>query len=139
MRKIPGDLQDWLKEFSAAVRRRDIAAGKNLFASHVVAFGTVADRVNSLDELVARQWQTVWPGTADFDFDYASARAITAAGLATIVAEWKSTGLDGRQQPFPRRGRATIVLQPAADGWQAVHTHFSINPESTHDPVLRHA
>ena len=78
MRKIPGDLQDWLKEFSTAARRCDVAAGKNLFASHVIAFGTFAFRVNSLDELVARQWQ-------------------------------------------------------------AVHTHFSINPESTHDPVLRHA
>jgi len=78
MRKIPGDLHDWLKEFSAAVRRRDVAAGKNLFASHFVAFGTLAVRVNRLDDLVARQWQ-------------------------------------------------------------AVHTHFFINPESNHDPVLRHA
>ncbi|MEJ0090373.1 MAG: nuclear transport factor 2 family protein [Limisphaerales bacterium] len=139
MQSIPESLAGWLRVFSKAVRERDFTTGRNLFAGDVTAFGTVYFRVDNLDELVSGQWQTVWPRTTGFDFNHASARSVATADLATVMAEWESTGLDGAQNPVLRRGRATIVLKKSADGWKAVHTHFSINPHSTHDPVLRHA
>ncbi|MEI9862976.1 MAG: nuclear transport factor 2 family protein [Limisphaerales bacterium] len=139
MQKIPESLAEWMKVFSKAVRDRDFATGRKLFAGDVTAFGTVYFRVDDLDELVSGQWQMVWPRTADFDFNYDSARTVMTSELATVMAEWKSITLDGAQKSLLRHGRVTIVLQKSDNAWKAVHTHFSINPHSTHDPVLRHA
>jgi ketosteroid isomerase-like protein len=139
MQRIPDFLENWLKDFSAAVRRRDYVSGKNLFAGGADSFGTVCARAENLEELIARQWRQVWPKTKDFDFEYDAARAVVTDKLVTIFTGWRSTGFDPDQNPVERCGRATIVLQRSAAGWQAVHTHFSINPHHDHDPVFRHA
>jgi ketosteroid isomerase-like protein len=137
MQRVPDFLELWLKEFSTAVRRQDFTAGKKLFAGGANSFGTVCARMDSLDELVARQWRQVWPKTKDFDFDYDTARAVVTGELATILTGWRSDSFDAEKKTVERAGRATIVLQPSAIGWRAVHTHFSINPHPAHDPVLR--
>ena len=140
MLAIPADLENWLRLFSKAVRGRDFSAGRALFDGAVTAFGTVCSRAESLDELVSCQWQAVWPQTTGFDFDYVTARAMTAVDWATVIAGWRSTGFANGGKPVERLGRATLVLHKSAAGWKAVHTHFSINPQSSdHDPVLRHA
>ena len=139
MRAFPEDLSDWLAVFSKAVRERDFASGRKLFDEQVTAFGTVCSRVDSLDALVDGQWRAVWLQTVDFDFDYASARSVAMDSLAIIMIGWRSIGFAPDQKPVERHGRATIVLQQSTDGWKAVHTHFSINPQYAHDPVLRHA
>jgi ketosteroid isomerase-like protein len=132
----PKPLKAWLKDFSSAVRNRDIASGKRLFDEEVVSFGTACFRAENLDELVSRQWDIVWPGTRDFDFHYDSIRSVVNGKTAAIITDWESKGANGRQRAVLRSGRATIVLQKSKAGWKAVHTHFSINP-SQHDPVLR--
>jgi hypothetical protein len=100
---------EWLDAFAAAVRTRNYAAARRLFAPGVIGFGTVAC-VDSLDNLELLQWRQVWEATSGFRFETA-----TVLGDA-IAATWSSDG--------GRRGRATIVL---AEGL-AVHTHFSLSP-----------
>jgi ketosteroid isomerase-like protein len=128
MQAVPESLKNWLRLFSQAVRDRNLTEGKNLFDENVVSFGTVCFRVESLDDLAARQWQLIWPKTKKFEFDYDSARAIVDANLAVIMADWSSTGFNSDNLPFPRRGRATIALKKSASAWKAVHTHFSMDP-----------
>jgi ketosteroid isomerase-like protein len=140
MQAIPESLESWLNDFSKAVREQDFTAGRKLFDEDVTSFGTVCFHAGNLDELATHQWQLVWPKTADFNFNHATARAAVDGNLATVVAEWTSTGFDGTQKSFPRRGRATIVLKQFPHGWKAIHTHFSIGPASSdsHDPLFRH-
>ena len=136
MKAAPKSLKDWLRLFSRAVRERDLTSGRKLFHWQVVSFGTVCFRAGNLDELVHRQWEIVWPGTQNFDFEYNSARAVIEGKTAVLVTDWESTGINGHRTPVSRHGRATIVLKKNGVGWRAVHTHFSIDP-SQHDPVLR--
>ena len=121
------------------MRERDFGSGKNLFASGVIAFGTVCFRVEGIDALAARQWQAVWPNSEDFEFEYSSARAFVDAETAAVVAGWTSTGLTPDGSRFQRRGRSTLVLRRGAAGWKAVHTHFSLAPAQSDDPLLRQA
>jgi ketosteroid isomerase-like protein len=139
MKAVPEFLENWLKFFSRSVRDQDFEAGKKLFHISSVSFGTVCPRSENLDELIARQWQVVWPNTQDFDFEYASAQATVSAGMAVVCTGWRSTGFDKNLDPVSRQGRATIVLQKfAGNDWLAIHSHFSLNPTQPHDPVLWH-
>ena len=49
---------------------------------------------------------------------------------ATGIITWNSRGFDESGAPFPRPGRATIVLAraDAAAPWKGMHTHFSVFP-----------
>jgi ketosteroid isomerase-like protein len=131
---LPQDVQDWMTRFARCVRERDYVGGEALFSPAVDAFGTVADRARGLDSLVERQWREVWDATEGFDFDYATAQAWTGANLTCVAARWSSRGLAGTIMPADRTGRATLLLTRDARGWQAVHTHFSIDPvAAAHD------
>jgi ketosteroid isomerase-like protein len=136
MKAVPDFLENWLRLFARSVRNQDMIAGKKLFQAKAISFGTVCPRSESLDELVSRQWQVVWPNTRDFDFEYDTARAIADENLAVLIAGWKSTGFGSADRMFSRSGRATIVLGKTAAGWQAVHSHFSIKPTHAHDPIF---
>jgi ketosteroid isomerase-like protein len=128
-------LKRWLRLFSQAVRERDLVSGRKLFHQQVVSFGTVCFRAENLDELVCRQWEIVWPDTQDFDFEYDSTQELVEGKTALLIAHWHSTGSKGTQPSVSRHGRATIALKKMADGWKAIHTHFSIDPLQN-DPVL---
>lgn len=130
----PATPEQWLHTFEAAVRARDFAGGRTMFAADAVAFGTWARAVAGLDNIVREQWQNVWPRIRDFHFD-ADARVHTSGDSAWIAAGWQTevTGPDG--QPFTRPGRGTFVLERRAGKWLAVHSHFSLLPsqsESAH-------
>ncbi|HTR43244.1 MAG TPA: nuclear transport factor 2 family protein [Pseudomonadales bacterium] len=136
MKVASESLKDWLRLFSQAVRERDLVSGRKFFHQQVVSFGTVCFRAENLEDLVRRQWEIVWPGTQNFDFDYNSARAEIVGKSAVLITHWQSTGFIGRRASVSRRGRATIALKKTATGWKAFHTHFSIDPLQN-DPVLR--
>jgi ketosteroid isomerase-like protein len=118
--------EQWLQTFEAAVRARDFAGGRTLFATDAVAFGTWARAVAGLDNIVREQWENVWPRI----------RGVHAAGdSAWIAGGWLTevTGPDGR--PLTRPGRGTFVLERRGGTWLAVHSHFSLLPsqsESAH-------
>jgi len=126
--------EQWLRAFEAAVRARDFAAGRTMFADDAVAFGTWARAVAGLDNIVREQWQNVWPRIRDFHFE--PGVHIGADGdTAWIAGGWLTevTGADGR--PFNRPGRGTFVLERRGGKWLAVHSHFSLLPsqsESAH-------
>lgn len=128
MSKLPGPIENWLTTFAQAVRERDFAAGRQLFDADVVSFGTAGYRLNGLDQLVAEQWQVIWPKTSGFSFDLKTAHVVQNETLTLVVVEWSSQGTDGRGRLFPRQGRSTLLLRNGEDGLRAVHTHFSMSP-----------
>lgn len=126
----PATPEQWLREFEAAVRDCNFAAGRTMFAEDAVAFGTWARAVAGLDNIMREQWHNVWPRIRDFRFD-ADARVRTSGDSAWIAAGWQTqaTGPDGRS--FTRPGRGTFVLERRAGRWLAVHSHFSLLPSQS--------
>jgi ketosteroid isomerase-like protein len=134
MTSTPTTPEQWLEVFQAAVRGRDFAGGRALFAADAVAFGTWARAVAGLDNIEREQWHNVWPRIRGFHFD-ADTRVRTSGDHAWIAGSWGTevTGPDGR--PFNRPGRGTFVLERRDGRWLAVHSHFSLLPsqsESAH-------
>jgi ketosteroid isomerase-like protein len=131
MTLIDSSIQRWLSAFALAVRSRDFAAGRALCDTDVVGFGTVANHVTDLRSLEHDQWRQVWERTSDFEFDPGSASFMLDGNLACVAALWHSNGFDARGASIVRYGRATIVLRRGNDdSWRAVHTHFSLTPQS---------
>jgi ketosteroid isomerase-like protein len=130
----PPEIAAWISAFQTAVRARDFATGRTLFAPDAVAFGTFAAAVSGLDHIEREQWRQIWPRIREFRF----APEPAAAGdgdSAWIAATWSSeaTAPDGR--PFTRHGRATFNLARRDGRWLAVHSHVSLLPsqsESAH-------
>lgn len=121
-------IEAWLRAFAGAVRARDYAAGRSLFASEVIAFGTVVERAVGIDTLAARQWKVVWETTRDFDFDYASVCSEVVGDRAWVTPLWTSTATAGANAGARRSGRASLVLAREGAGWRALHSHFSLTP-----------
>ena len=127
-------LEQWLRAFEAAVRARDFAAGRTMFADDAVAFGTWARAVAGLDNIEREQWRNVWPRIRGFHFE-PDTHMHAAGDSAWIAGSWSTevTGPDGR--PFERPGRGTFVLERRDGRWVVVHSHFSLLPsqsESAH-------
>src|SRR5262249_41127850 len=78
---------EWLRAFEAAVRARDFAGGRTMFADDAVAFGTWARAVAGLDNIVREQWQNVWPRIRDFHFE-PGVHIGTAGDTAWIAGSW---------------------------------------------------
>jgi ketosteroid isomerase-like protein len=131
--------QQWLAAWGEEVARADIAAGRVRFDPDLSAFGTHADVVHGRDDVEEQQWSKIWPAIEDFRFDVDASEVIVSPDgrLAVVVAPWSSTGIGTDGEPFPRPGRATIVLRREGESaeWFGVHTHFSLArgvPSSTH-------
>jgi ketosteroid isomerase-like protein len=124
---------EWLETFARCVRERDMTAARTLFAPSVHAFGTHVERLDGLDDLMARQWRHVWARTRGFRF--LDAPIVTQASddgsLVCVQALWASEGVHSDGRTFDRGGRCTIVLRATSAGWVAVHTHFSRTPDGT--------
>lgn len=123
------EIARWLDEFAAAVRGVDYATGRRLYAPDVVGFGSVADRADGLDDLVARQWRRVWGVTRGFRFVDAGRVCRVVGDTAWVAADWWSQGGNPADGWYDRTGRVTIVLERRAGRWLAVHTHYSLAPK----------
>src|SRR6516225_219375 len=108
---LPEDVRRWLADFSQAVRARDFAGGRALFAPEVVGFGTRTAKMTGLDSLVERQWQPIWNCTEGFTFDFNDVHASIEGDLAWAAAAWESWGIAADGRKFQRLGRATYVLE----------------------------
>lgn len=128
MEPLPDFLEQWLRDFSRAVRDRDFRSGRDLFDEKVISFGTVCSRAENLDELMQQQWQLIWPNTEGFDFEYHSARSALSERQIVIISGWHSRRLVPDGQMLLRQGRATLVLKREGNDLRAVHTHFSMLP-----------
>jgi ketosteroid isomerase-like protein len=130
-------LAAWLRALERSVRAVDFAAGRELFADDVVAFGTRADVVSGLDNLEHQQWRGVWPNIRDFTFVLEHLQAGRDGDLAWGVVPFMSTGFHADGTPFSRPGRATIIAERRGGRWLAKHSHFSLHPgtpPTTHGP-----
>jgi ketosteroid isomerase-like protein len=122
------EIRHWLEDFAAAVRNRDFAAGRALFAEHVFAFGTRADRIEGLADLEADQWRPIWNSTRAYHFDHDAATIDVSGEMAWVAITWHSQGKDAAGTWYDRFGRATYILRRVQGAWVAVHSHHSINP-----------
>jgi ketosteroid isomerase-like protein len=124
---------DWLEEFAACVRNRDLHHGRELFDPRVRSFGTRAEDAHDLGDLVERQWSRVWFNTRGFRFLDETIEEISSedGSQVCVLALWKSEGLASDGKTFVRRGRCTVVLRRCDSDptrYVAVHTHFSKTP-----------
>src|SRR5467141_1690344 len=110
MAPASGTPEQWLQTFETAVRARDFAGGRTLFADDAVAFGTWARAVAGLANIEREQWQNVWPRIRGFHFE-PDTNVRTSGDHAWIAGSWSTevTGPDGR--PLERPGRGTFVLE----------------------------
>jgi len=122
------EIHQWLEDFAAAVRARDFAAGRALFADDVFAFGTRADRIEGLDDLEVDQWRPIWNSTRGYRFDHDAATIDVSGEMAWVAITWHSQGQDALGDWYDRFGRATYILRRVHGRWVAAHTHHSINP-----------
>src|SRR4030095_1554042 len=119
--------EDWLRTFEAAVRGRDFAGGRELFATDAMAFGTWARAVAGLDNIVREQWQNVWPRIREFHFE-PDVRVHASRDRAWIAGGWRSWSPAPAARPVTRPGRGSFVLQRRPGKWLAVPSHFSLLP-----------
>lgn len=125
----------WFDEFAACVRHRDLESGRRLFDPNCSSFGTRAERLRDLDDLVSRQWSPTWTTTRGFAAVPGTLTAQMAddGSMVVLTSQWESDGVRPDGSTFDRRGRCTIVLRKddgSAHGFVALHTHFSLNPEA---------
>jgi ketosteroid isomerase-like protein len=131
-------VRDWLARFAEKVRTVDYAGAYPFWHDDIVIFGTYQELVRSRAAWTDTQWDNVWPRTADFTFDLAESEILASpdGAMAVAIATWTSTGYHPDATPFPRPGRATIVLLRQADGsWLGVHSHMSLArgvPQDSH-------
>lgn len=131
-------IKDWLARFAACVREVDYAAAYPFWHDAIVIFGTFQELVRSRQAWTDTQWDNVWPRTADFAFDLANTEVLASpdGAMAVAITPWTSTGFHKDGTPFPRPGRATIVLARQPDGrWVGVHSHMSLGrgvPQDSH-------
>jgi ketosteroid isomerase-like protein len=132
------EVRDWLDRFAECVREVDYAAARPFWHPDVVVFGTYQELVKGLSAWTDRQWDNVWPRTAEFRFDLAETIVMASPNseMAVAIAPWTSTGFHEDGMTFDRPGRATIVLAKQPDGrWLGVHSHMSLArgvPQDSH-------
>ena len=123
------EVLDWLERFAQCVRDVDYASARPLWHPDIVIFGTYQELVKGLSTWTERQWDNVWPRTADFRFDSEKTLVMASpdGAMAVAIAPWTSTGFHENGISFHRPGRATIVLMRQPDvGWLGVHSHMSL-------------
>lgn len=123
-------IHQWLSGFSAAVRARDYVSGRDFFADEVIGFGSVAQRCDGLENLELNQWRKVWDVTTGFEFDLPSTVVGVDGRMAWAASAWQSTGKTPSGAPMLRRGRSTFVFRLDNAQWRAVHSHFSLEPQT---------
>lgn len=123
---------DWYARWGELVANVDFKRARPLFAEDVIAFGTKAEVVASLDELEREQWRSVWPTIEDYRNDLSTLEVVVSPDrlMAMGALIIRSTGIDQDGRRFERNGRATATLMRTAIGepWIATHTHFSLKP-----------
>ncbi len=121
--------RQWLANFSHVVQQRDFEAGRDLFADHVAAFGTIARIVCGLDRLEKQQWRKVWGNTKGYRFDLDELVVDGTSEMIWVAVPWRGEGINGDGSTFLRTGRVTFILQQIEDQWLAVHSHHSRDPD----------
>jgi catechol 2,3-dioxygenase-like lactoylglutathione lyase family enzyme/ketosteroid isomerase-like protein len=111
-------LRDWLRRLQTCVRNQDFAGGRALCVPELLAFGTRAEIVEGVEQVMER----------DFTIDAEKAQGAIQGDRGWVAAHWDSLGVRPDGSTFARPGRLTIVFERRAGRWLALHTHFSLSP-----------
>ena len=124
-------IKAWFDTWSGYVAAVDFDSARPMFEEDVVGFGTWMDTVEGLDNLMEKQWKSIWPTIRDFEFltDTLQVRVSPDRLFAVAVLVWKSSGFHENGEAYPRPGRCTAGLRrDSVDApWKGIHTHFSLN------------
>ena len=117
----------YLEKFCSSV---DYDSAEHIFADDVTSFGTRTDIVSGLQTLRKNQWESIWGNIKNFKMDLDNVHAGGDERQAWGIVTWTSVGFDGNHDLFSRPGRATVTLEKRDGRWLAVHTHFSLYPDT---------
>ena len=127
-------IRTWFETMHKHVADVNFTAATPLFHKNATAFGTYKDIINTRDDIIAQQWRSIWPTIEKFAFTLELLTMDVSPDrlLASGVVPWGSNGFHEDGTTFDRPGRATIILRrDSVDApWQAVHSHFSLNPNT---------
>ena len=123
-------VQQWFALMERYCASVDYDAAERIFAEDVVSFGTAMDIVRGRKALREGQWESIWGNITGFKMDLDNVNASGNSNQAWGVVTWTSTGYDADHKPFNRPGRATVTLERRDGVWLAVHTHFSLFPDT---------
>lgn len=113
------EIRQWLEDFATAVRARNFAAGRALFADNVFASGSRADRVDELEDLEFTQWRPIWNSNRGYRFYHDAAIIDVSGAVAWVAIMWRSQGNDALRGWYDRFGRATYILRKVEGRWVA--------------------
>src|SRR5688572_20376016 len=111
------EVRDWLDRFAACVREVDYAAARPFWHPDIVIFGTYQELVKSLPAWTERQWDNVWPRTADFRFDLANTMVMAAPAV-----RWRLRSRPGRVPDFMRMEHPSTVRAAPPSCWRDSRT-----------------
>lgn len=120
----------WLREWQARINAGDFEAAKPLFSDNVIAYGSLTPVMAGKDDLIGRQWSSVWPRIKDFSFNFESLHTFADERMSVVAAAtlWQSLGLRSDGSWYQRRGRATLVFKREGARYLCIHSHFSMEP-----------
>jgi ketosteroid isomerase-like protein len=124
---------EWLQTWQSAINKRAYEVARQMFDPSVLGFGTRKEVVHGLDDLEHLQWRPTWPRIERFRFDVGQLQILlNDHDIIAAATTWTSLGIRDDGSRFDRAGRMTVILRhdQDADAWKAIHTHFSITPES---------
>lgn len=122
----------WLHRFEQCVQKIDYNTALAMFVQDGVFFGSVSERMITVEKLCEQQWKKVWPNITGFCFDYKNQFNYFSLSqdMACVMIPWSSTGYNPDGSSYSRPGRMTACFMYDLDRtcWFATHTHFSLTP-----------
>lgn len=132
MTKQLEEIKQWLMTFAHCVRNLDFESGRAMFYKDAYCFGSNADILTGVDDLIERQWKKIWPNISGFQFltDHLHCELNHEGNFACVIVPWISTGYFENGTPYHRPGRVSIFLihDKNTKSWLAKHTHYSLYP-----------
>ena len=123
-------IKAWFDLWNKFVVDVDFESARLMFEEDVISFGTWMDTVEGREDLVEKQWKTIWPKIKDFEFltDTLQVRFSPDRLFAIAILIWKSTGFHKNGDTYYRPGRATVSLRRdnIQSPWKGTHTHLSL-------------
>ncbi len=126
------EVRSWLQDFERCVNALDFEGGRTMFREDCVCFGSKAELLVGLDDLVERQWKAIWPNISGFRFltEGLNCEFSVTGHTVCVIVQWTSTGYHRDGVSYDRSGRATLLLSRCDERsvWLARHSHYSLNP-----------